>query len=296
MISLKKIIDIYKKERKSIEYVFEVFLKDSEYYEFYYNKYISYLDIKNRIEDIISSRKSLNSYIRSLSFEQTVGFVYYILNTYPNIKFYRTNHHNDFVLEAFGLIKLRDKNLINYFEAIKKIQNLEDFDPPEIDNIGKYNSLPYYCIIYSNDFILSNFIDRENSYYHSGVSLNYYLWEEGKYDYFIDNLNNQSILAPQYNYVKDDEFDLIYYICLDNILLINPEKILINNLKEDYISRFLRFSPNEIIQRDIAEILNSLEQLKLLILFNKLDLIPIYNSTLNLLDRIGFDIEKVKYF
>lgn len=296
MIELDRLVKAYRKEQYSIDEVFEKILPESPFYDIYYNKYQQYLYFEQNIEDIISSRKNLNRYIRSLSFQEAVKFVYYITNNYPEVRFYRTNHLNDFVLESFGLIKLKDKNLIEYQTSIERIMKLEYFDPPEIDSIGKYSSLPYYALIYNNLDILDLLLERANQYYHSGIAINYYLWEYGLRDRFIDSLAFQSILIPQYSYLSDNQFDLIAMVCLDDILYILPDKILYNILPSYLRDKYLRFSSSEILQKDIADIINDLEQIKYIIAFGRLEFINIFKSTISLLKEVGIDTEELEKF
>ncbi|MEM0383018.1 MAG: hypothetical protein QXD88_01940, partial [Candidatus Anstonellales archaeon] len=69
MTTFKEILNAYKKEGKSTEYVIEKLLKNSDKYEIYLSKHEQILNLQNNLPNIISSRKNLNSYLRSLSFE-----------------------------------------------------------------------------------------------------------------------------------------------------------------------------------------------------------------------------------
>ncbi len=296
MIELKTLIKAYRKEQNSIEEVFEKLLPESPFYDIYYDKYNTYLYLEENIENILSSRKNLNNYIRSLSFQDTVKFVYYVTNNYPEVRFYRTNHHNDFVLESFGLLRIKDKNLLEYYISIDKIKNMEYFDPPEIDSIGKYSSLAYYALLYNNFDVLDLLLERTNQYYHAGIGINYYLWNQGEHDRFIDSLSTQSILIPQYSYVSDTNFDLISMVCLDDIFYISPDKILYNVLPAYLRERYLKFSSDQVLETDVADIINNLEQIKYMIVFGKLEYISIFKSIISLLDDIGVDIIELEKF
>ncbi|MEM0455960.1 MAG: hypothetical protein QXL02_01860 [Candidatus Anstonellales archaeon] len=288
MTTFKEILNAYKKEGKSTEYVIEKLLKNSDKYEIYLSKHEQILNLQNNLPNIISSRKNLNSYLRSLSFEDMIKITHY-LGLKHNVRFYRLNHYNDFVLEGFGLLKIRDNNLINFHRAIDRIARHEDFEPPEIDSIGKHNSLFYHAIKYGNMYVLDRLIARENNYYHHGLSMNYYLWEHGLLDRFMDSLKFQSVYSPQFSYVNDETYSIIHVICLDDILYLDIDRLLINRISQDYLHRFIRFSPSEILKRDRDLLIDAIERIKLLVVMGSEDGFQIYKNILSYSSSLELD-------
>ncbi|MCX8154438.1 MAG: hypothetical protein N3C61_01230 [Candidatus Micrarchaeota archaeon] len=294
MIQLKDIIVQYRKERRDIDYVISRFMKDSENYDEYYNRYEKYIELKNLISEIVVDRKKLNTYLRSLSFDEAIRVIHYLNN--QGVRMYRLNHYNDFILESFGILKIKDKNLIEFHRSIERIRNMEDFEPPEIDSIGKHNSLFYHTILPGNLNVLDRLIDRENNYYHHGLSMNYYLWHHNMIDRFIDSLSFQSLVIPQYTYVNDEDYDLIHVVCLDDILYLDPHRMLVNVIDE-HRDRFMRFTPDSIFHRDLKDLLKEILNIKTLIVFGKIDEpVYIYKSSIQTLAKIGVDTVEFERF
>lgn len=294
MITLRDIIIQYKREQRDIEYVISRFMKRSEYYDEYYKKYEEYIELKDIIAGVIGDRKRLNSYLRSLSFDEAIKIIHYLNN--QSIRMYRLNHYNDFILESYGILKMKDKNLIEFHRSIQRIREMEDFEPPEIDSIGKHSSLFYYAILAGNLDVLDRLIDRENNYYHHGLSMNYYLWHHNMIDRFIDSLSFQSLMIPQYTYINDEEYDLIHVVCLDDILYLDPDRILVNVI-EEYRDRFMRFTPESILHRDTRDLIRAFNSIKTLIVFGKIDQpVDIYRSTIQTLSKMGINTTSFERF